>query len=33
MGDLNGDGKINALDLNLVTLQKGRRVNYTRKVT
>ncbi|MFM7593147.1 MAG: dockerin type I repeat-containing protein, partial [Isosphaeraceae bacterium] len=33
VGDLNGDGKINALDLNLVTLQKGRRVNYTRKVT
>ncbi|MFM7315350.1 MAG: dockerin type I domain-containing protein [bacterium] len=33
MGDLNGDGKINALDLNLVTLQKGRSVNYTRKVT
>ncbi|MFM7132136.1 MAG: hypothetical protein ACKO0V_22540, partial [bacterium] len=33
VGDLNGDGKINALDLNLLTLQKGRRVNYTRKVT
>ncbi|MFM7128596.1 MAG: dockerin type I repeat-containing protein, partial [bacterium] len=33
VGDVNGDGKINALDLNLVTFQKGRRVNYTRKVT
>ena len=33
VGDLNGDGKINALDLNIVTFQKGRRVNYTRKVT
>ncbi|MFM7317177.1 MAG: dockerin type I domain-containing protein [bacterium] len=33
VGDVNGDGKINALDLNIVTFQKGRRVNYTRKVT
>jgi hypothetical protein len=33
VGDVNGDGKINALDLNIVTFQRGRRVNYTRKVT
>ena len=32
VGDLNGDGKINALDLNIVTFQKGRQVNYSRKV-
>jgi hypothetical protein len=33
VGDLNGDGKINALDLNISTFQRGRRVNYTRRVT
>ncbi|MFM7127834.1 MAG: dockerin type I repeat-containing protein, partial [bacterium] len=33
VGDVNGDGKINALDLNIVTFQRGRRVNYKRKVT
>ncbi|MFM7128349.1 MAG: dockerin type I domain-containing protein, partial [bacterium] len=33
VGDLNCDGKINALDLNIVTFQRGRRVNYTRNVT
>jgi hypothetical protein len=33
VGDLNGDGKINVLDLNISTFQRGRRVNYTRRVT
>jgi hypothetical protein len=33
VGDLNGDGKINALDLNISTFQRGRRVTYTRRVT
>ncbi|MFM7593875.1 MAG: dockerin type I domain-containing protein [Isosphaeraceae bacterium] len=32
-GDVNGDGKINEIDLNIVTFQKGRCLNYTRKVT
>jgi len=33
VGDLNGDGKINALDLNIAGFQRGRRVSYTRRVT
>jgi hypothetical protein len=33
VGDLNGDGKINVLDLNISTFQRGRRVTYTRRVT
>jgi hypothetical protein len=33
VGDLNGDGKINALDLNISTFQRGRRVTNTRRVT
>jgi hypothetical protein len=33
VGDLNGDGKINVLDLNISTFQRGRRVSYTRRVT
>jgi hypothetical protein len=33
VGDLNGDGKINVLDLNISTFQRGRRVNYTRRNT
>ncbi|MFM1802006.1 MAG: hypothetical protein RJA81_1358, partial [Planctomycetota bacterium] len=33
VGDLNGDGRINALDLNISGRWRGRRVVYTRVVT